>query len=98
MEISLTLFKSGLLKEEVLKKFDERACKYREVKGLLQEYYVYYEIALESVVGVVFDCRSIKEKSEKAAKKCVVVIANRSEVRATPPCFHQAPPPFFGDW
>jgi heme-degrading monooxygenase HmoA len=40
MEILLVLFKSGLPKEEVLKRFEERADKYREVRGLLQKLYV----------------------------------------------------------
>jgi hypothetical protein len=40
MEILFGLFKSGLPKEEVLKKIKERTHKYREVKGLLQKLYI----------------------------------------------------------
>lgn len=40
MELLIVLFKSGLPAEEVLKKFEERAYRYREVKGLLQKLYV----------------------------------------------------------
>jgi hypothetical protein len=43
MEILFGLFKSGLPKEEVLKKLGERAHKYHEVKGLLQKLYVHDE-------------------------------------------------------
>ena len=57
MEIFLTLFKSGLPKEEVLKKFEERTGKYREVKGLLQKYYVNDESSGEFGGIYVFDSK-----------------------------------------
>ena len=57
VEIFLTLFKSGLLQEEVLKKFDERAYKYRQVKGLLQKYYIHNESSDEFGGVYVFDSK-----------------------------------------
>jgi Putative mono-oxygenase ydhR len=57
MDIFLTLFKSGLSKDEVLKKFDERAYKYREVKGLLQKYYIHEELSNEFGGVYVFDSK-----------------------------------------
>ena len=57
MEIYFTLFKSGLPNEEVLKKFEERADKYREVKGLIQKYYVHDESSGEFGGIYVFDSK-----------------------------------------
>jgi len=57
MEVYLTLFKSGLPKEEVLKKFEERADKYRAVKGLIQKYYVHDESSGEFGGVYVFDSK-----------------------------------------
>ena len=57
MEIFLTLFKSGLAKDEVLKKFEERADKYRAVKGLLQKYYVHDESSGEFGGVYIFDSK-----------------------------------------
>lgn len=41
--IQIVKFKSSLKKEEVLKKYEERAFRFREVPGLEQKYYVEYE-------------------------------------------------------
>jgi len=57
MEIYFTLFKSGLPNEEVLKKFEERADKYREVKGLVQKYYVHDESSGEFGGIYIFDSK-----------------------------------------
>jgi heme-degrading monooxygenase HmoA len=57
MEILLVLFKSGLPKEVVLKKFEERADKYREVRGLLQKYYVHDESSGEFGGVYIFDSK-----------------------------------------
>ena len=57
MEIFLTMFKSGLSKDEVLKKFEERAYKYREAKGLIQKYYVHEESSDEFGGVYVFDSK-----------------------------------------
>lgn len=57
MEVFLTLFKSGLPKNEVLKRFEDRANKYREVKGLLQKYYVHDESSGEFGGIYIFDTK-----------------------------------------
>ena len=57
MEIFLTLFKSTLRKDEVLKKFQERAYRYREVKGLLQKYYIHDESSSEFGGVYIFDSK-----------------------------------------
>ena len=57
MEILLVLFKSGLSQEEVLKNFEERAYKYREVKGLVQKYYVHDESSGEFGGVYIFDSK-----------------------------------------
>ena len=56
-EVFLTLFKSGLPKDEVLKKFEERANKYREVNGLLQKYYIHDESSGEFGGIYIFDSK-----------------------------------------
>lgn len=61
MEILLVLFKSGLPKEEVLKKVEERADKYRGVKGLLQKLYVQYESTNEFGGVYIFDSKESLE-------------------------------------
>ena len=61
MQIFFTLFRSGLLKDEVLKKFEERADKYREVKGLLQKYYVHDESSGEFGGVYIFDSKESLE-------------------------------------
>jgi heme-degrading monooxygenase HmoA len=57
MEILLVLFKSGLAEEEVVKKFNERAYKYRQVKGLEQKYYVHDESSGEFGGVYIFDSK-----------------------------------------
>jgi heme-degrading monooxygenase HmoA len=57
MEIFLILFKSGLSEEEVLRNFRERAHKYREVRGLLQKYYLHDESSGEWGGIYIFDSK-----------------------------------------
>ncbi|HLN45162.1 MAG: YdhR family protein [Chloroflexota bacterium] len=57
MHIYFTLFKSGLPKEEVQRKFEERVDKYHEVKGLIQKYYVHDESTGEFGGIYVFDTK-----------------------------------------
>jgi hypothetical protein len=57
MEILHVLFKSGLPTEEVLRKFEERADKYRGVRGLLQKYYVQDKSSGEFGGVYVFDSK-----------------------------------------
>jgi len=57
MEILLVLFKSGLPEEEVVRKFDERAYKYRQVKGLQQKYYIHDESSGEFGGVYIFDSK-----------------------------------------
>ena len=66
----LTLFKSGLSKDEVLKKFEERTYKYREVKGLSQKYYIHEESSNEFGGVYVFDSKENLEafRSSELAK------------------------------
>jgi len=42
MIVQIVHFKSVLSDEDVLKKYEERAVRYREIKGLLQKYYLKY--------------------------------------------------------
>jgi heme-degrading monooxygenase HmoA len=57
VEIFLIYFKSGLNMEDVLKKFEERADKYRNVQGLLQKLYIREELT-DRVGGVyIFDSK-----------------------------------------
>ena len=55
MKLLIFLFKSGLSSEEILKVSEGRESQYREVKGLVQKYYVQVE-EMDRVGGVfVFD-------------------------------------------
>jgi len=42
MILQIVRFKSGLKEEDVLQKYNSRAPRYREVKGLKQKYYLRY--------------------------------------------------------
>lgn len=42
MIIQIVRFKSGLREEQVIEKYNARAPRYRELKGLLQKYYLKY--------------------------------------------------------
>jgi hypothetical protein len=70
MEILFGLFKSGLPKEEVLKKIEKRAHKYREVKGLLQKLYIQDESTGHFGGIYIFDSKASLEafKNSELAK------------------------------
>jgi heme-degrading monooxygenase HmoA len=57
MELLLILFRSGLPQEEVVRNFKERANKYREVRGLVQKYYLHDESSGEFGGMYLFDSK-----------------------------------------
>lgn len=61
MEIYFIVFKSGLHPEEVIRNFKERAAKYREIKGLVQKYYVHDESSGEFGGIYLFDTKENME-------------------------------------
>jgi len=57
MELFLILFRSELPQEEVIRNFKERANKYREVRGLVQKYYLHDESSGEFGGMYLFDSK-----------------------------------------
>jgi heme-degrading monooxygenase HmoA len=57
METLFVLFRSGLPEEEVIRNFHERAARYREVKGLVQKYYLHDESSGEFGGMYIFDSK-----------------------------------------
>lgn len=57
MIIQFVRYRSGLPRDEVARRFEDRAGRYREVPGLLQKYYVHYEETDEFGGVYVWDSR-----------------------------------------